>query len=219
MKHLFRLSALIAMILTMAFTALSPVAAQTPAADPVEELNKIATDVIIYGRTYEANLTGTPVPDESMPVTAIVQAYTFDNADVAEEAFPHVHQLMMNELESVIDAEFKTADVDDLGTNASLSTAEVSQGGITASVALLMVQDNEVIYLSAGVVANGPAEDLANDMITFVMDKEPGKTDAVEFNEDGTSTGGYFDAMPTDKDTDILQGLLPTEDMYETGEN
>jgi hypothetical protein len=219
MKQLFRLSALMVMVLTMALAALSPVAAQTPASDPVEELNKIDTDVVIYGRTYQADMTGTPAAGESMPVMAIVQAYTLDDAKAAEEAFPHVQQLMMNELESVIPAEFETKEVDDLGTSATLSTAEVSQSGMTATVALYLVQDEEVIYLSASVVANGPAEDVAKEYITFMMDAKPGDADKVEFNKDGTSTGGYFDTMPTADDASTFYGLTPAEDMHETGSN
>lgn len=219
MKHFYRLPALIAMVFALACTVLSPVAAQTPASDPVDELNKIASNVTIYGRSYEANLSGTPVPGESMPVMAIVQAYVFDDADVAAEAFPHVQQLMMNELESVVDAPFETNDIDDLGTTATLSTADVSKSGMTASVALFLVQKDEVIYLSASVVANGEAEDVANDYLTFMMDQKPGDTDAVEFTDDGTSTGGYFDTMPTSADTDILHGLSVGSDMYETAGN
>ena len=219
MKHFFRLPALIAMVFALAFTVLSPVAAQTPVSDPVEELNKIASDVTIYGRSYAANLSGTPVPGESLPVMAIIQAYVFDNADVAAEAFPHVQQLMINELEAVVDAPFETNDIDDLGTAATLSTAEVSKSGTTASVALFLVQQDEVIYLSASVVANGAAEDVANDFLTFMMDQKPGDADTTEFAKDGTSTGGYFDTMPTNDDTDILHGLSVGEDMHETGAN
>lgn len=229
MKQIFRLSGIMAMVLTMAFAALGTATAQTsteataeasPVADPVAELNKIDTDVVIYGRTYQADMSGTqPSMDEAMPVTAIVQAYVVDDADAAEEAFPFVQQLMTDELESVINAEFETEDVADLGNKASLSTAEVTQGSATVNVALYLVQDEEIIYLSASVVANGPADDVANDFLTFMMDAEPGDADAVEFMEPGTSTGGYFDTMPTVDDAADFYNLIPTEDMYESGSN
>ena len=215
MKHLLRLSALMLMALTMAFAAISPAAAQSATPDPITELNKIAKDVTIYGRSYEADMTGTPVPDQLMPVTSIVQVYVLDDAKVAEEAFPHVQQLMIDELESVVDAPFKTTNVDGFGTNATLSTAEVSKSGISVGVALYLVQEEDVIYLTASVVANGEAKDVAMEFLTFMMDQEPGKADTTEFNQDGTSTGGYFDVLPTDKDTDVLHGMMVTEDMYE----
>ena len=200
----------------MAFAAVLPATAQTPTTDPEAALDEIASNVTVYGRSYETDMSGTPVPGAEMPVMTILQAYEFDDADTAEEAFPHVEQLMKNELEPTIGTELTTEEVDDLGDTATMSTAEVEQGGTTATLALLMVQQDEVIYLSAGVAMNGPADDIATEFTTFMLDGEAGDTDAVEFEADGTSTGGYFDVFPTDEDTDLLQGLMVAEDMYET---
>lgn len=219
MKSLMRLTALIVMVASMAFAVVSPATAQTPAADPEEALNEIASDVTLYGRSYEADMSGTPVPGATMPVMAIIQAYQFDDADVAAEAFPHVEQLMKNELEPTIGTELETTEVDDLGDTATMSTAEVEQSGTTATIALLIVQQDDTIYLSASVGMNGPSDETATNFMTFMLDGEPGDADAVEFMDDGTSTGGYFDVFPTAEDTDVLQGLMVTEDMYEGTSN
>ncbi len=216
MKSLLRLTALFMMVASMAFAAVLPATAQTPTTDPEAALDEIASDVTIYGRSYETDMSGTPEPGAEMPVLTIVQAYQFDDADTAEDAFVHVEQLMKNELEPTLGTELTTDEVEDLGDRASMSTAEVDQGDITAAIALLMVRQDDVIYISAGVAMNTPADDIVTDFMTFMLDGEAGDADAVEFSEDGTSTGGYFDAFPTDEDTDLLQGLMVTEDMYET---
>src|SRR5699024_6044835 len=99
----------------MAFAAVTPAVAQTPGADPEEALNEIASEVSVYGRSYEADMSGTPEAGAAMPVMAIVQAYEFNDADTATEAFPHVEQLMKNELEPTIGTALETEEVDDLG--------------------------------------------------------------------------------------------------------
>lgn len=209
-----KLTVLLSLILTMAVT--SSAVAQTPSADnPVDTLNEIASEVSLYGRSYEADMSGTPSASDEMPILAIIQAYEFADAETAAEAFPYVEQLMKDELEPIIGSELESEDVEDLGDTATLSTAELEQSGMTISLALLMVQQDEVIYLSATGTMNGPADELSNEFMTFMLDGEPGDADDVEFMEDGASTGGYFDVFPTEEDTDIVQGLQVTEDMYE----
>lgn len=216
MKSLLRLTALLVMAAAMALAVVSPATAQTPGADPEQALNEIAPEATVYGRTYEADMSGTPDPASAMPVMAIVQAYQLSDAETAAEAFPHVEQLMKDELEPTIGTELTTEEVDDLGDQATMSTAEVDQNGITATIALLIVQQDDMIFLSASVGMNGPADGTATDFMTFMLDGEAGDTEAVEFVEDGTSTGGYFEVFPTAEDTDVLQGLMVSGDMYET---
>jgi hypothetical protein len=210
-----RLAVLLSLIFTLTLT--TSAVAQTPTAeDPVEALNAIASDVTISGRSYQTSMVGTPEAGAEMPVMAIVQAYQLDDATVADEAFPYVEQLMKAELEPLINSELETRTVDDLGDAATLSTAEIDQNGTTAFIALLIVQQDEMIFLSASVTMNTPAEDVATDFMTFMLEGKAGDVDAVEFKEDGTSTGGFFDIFPTEKDTDLLNGLEITTDMYET---
>jgi hypothetical protein len=204
-----RLAVLLSLIFTLTLTASA--VAQTPTAE--EALDAIASDVTIYGRSYETSMVGTPEAGAEMPVMAIVQAYQMDDAGVATEAFPYVEQLMKSELEPLIGTELKTETVEDLGDAAALSTAEVDRNGTTVSIALLIVQKDEMIFLSAGVTMNSPADPTATSFMTFLQEGKAGDASAVEFNEDGTSTGGFFDAFPAEKD---LDGLKITKDMYET---
>lgn len=207
------------LLLSLIFTvALSTAAvAQTPTAeDPSEALNEISADPTIYSRSFETDMTASPDVDAEMPVTAILQVYELEDADVAEEAFPYVEQLMKNELEPIVDTTFETEDIDDLGDMATISSAELEEGGIPVGVTLVLVQQDNVIYLTAVVVMNSDSDAFATDLMAFMLDGEPGDAADVEENEAGTSTGGYFDVFPTDEDTDLLQGLQATEDMYQS---
>ncbi|HLU35518.1 MAG TPA: hypothetical protein VKZ61_07085 [Thermomicrobiales bacterium] len=209
-----KLTLILSLVLGMALT--STALAQTPAADPTDALNELDTDVAVYGRTYEGDLSAQPEEGEERVLTAIVQAYELDDADVAKEALPHVEQLMKNELEPIVGVPFETEEVDDMGDTASLSTAELEESGQSISVSLLLVQQDNVIFLSAAVVMGGDAETTANDFMEFMLDAEAGDSADTELAEDGTSTGGYFDTFPTDEDTDVVGDLQVTEDMYET---
>jgi hypothetical protein len=210
-----KLTLILSLVLGMALTTTA--FAQTPgAADPTDALNELDTDVTIYGRTYEGDLSSQPEAGEEMVLTAIIQAYELDDADVAEEALPHVEQLMKDELEPIVGVPFETEEVDDLGDTATLSIAELEQSGQTINVALLLVQQDNVIFLSASVVMNGEAETTSTDFMEFMLDAEAGDSADAQLEEDGTSTGGYFDTFPTDEDTDVVGDLQVTEDMYET---
>jgi hypothetical protein len=204
-----RLAVLLSLIFTLTLTASA--VAQTPTAE--EALDAIASDVTIYGRSYETSMVGTPEASAEMPVMAIVQAYHLDDASVAAEALPHVEQLMKDELEPLIGMELETETIDDLGDAATLSTAEIERNGTTVSLALVIVQQDEMIFLSASVAMNSPADPAATAFMTFMLEGKAGDADAVGFNEDGTSTGGFFDVFPAEKD---LDGLKITKDMYET---
>jgi len=215
MTRKFTFPALIAMLLTMAFATITPVVAQTATPSVEDELNQLTSDVTIFGRNYEGDLTAAPVDGEAQPVMSIIQVYVLDDAETAEAAFPLIQQLMQEQLEVVIKTGFETTPVEDLGTNASLSTAEISQMGVSITVGLYLVQDENLIYIAAAVAMSGPAENIALDFLTFMLDHEPGDLDTVKFNKEGGSTGGYFDAMPSASDADALHGMTPAEDMYE----
>jgi hypothetical protein len=211
-----RLTLLLSLIMTFALA--STAVAQTPTTDedPVEALNRIASDVTIYGRSYETDMTGTPDVSSEMVVASILQAYDLGDADVAAESFPYVEQLMKDQLASTIDGELTTEERDDLGDHATISTGELETAGVTVDVSLVLVQQEGVIFLSAAVVMNGEADTAAIELMEFILDGEPGDIGDVEFNEDGTSTGGYFDVFPAIDDVDALTGLQVSEDMYET---
>lgn len=229
MKIRMRLAALIMMVASMAFAAISPAAAQTPPADPQETLNALGSGVTIYGRHYQGEQGALPEPGTDMPMMAFVQVYEFPDAAAATDAFPLIEQLMKDEVESGMGAELVTEEVADLGDMATMSTVEVMPGlGITASAAALMVQQGEVIYVSFGMSASDlsgggargetppPANGLANDLMTFMLEGEPGDASTVEFMADGTSTGAFFDVFPTAEDADLLQGLQVMQDAHES---
>lgn len=198
----------------MSFVA--SVGAQTPTAeDPVEALNEIASEVTIYGRFFEGDLTGTPEASTEMPLTVIVQAYELEDADVAEEALPYVEQLMKEELEPIVGQPLESEEVDDLGDNATRSSATIDQNEMSINVSLILVQQDETIYVVGSVVMNGDADQMATDVMEFMLDGEAGDAADVEFNEDGTSTGGYFDVFPAEEDAELVQGLEVTQDMYD----
>lgn len=215
MTRKFTFPALIAMLLTMAFATVSPVVAQTATPSVEDQLNQLTSDVTIFGRNYEGDLTAAPVDGEAQPVMSILQVYVLDDTETAEAAFPLIQQLMQEQLEVIIKTGFETVPVEELGNNAILSTAEISQMGVSITVGLYLVQDENLIYIAAAVAMSGPAETIALDFLNFMLDNEPGDLEAVEFTKEGGSTGGYFDVMPTASDADTLHGMTPAEDMYE----
>lgn len=203
--------------LFMTFALASSAIAQTPTPqDPVEALNQIDTDVTLYGRSYVEGSMGTLAAGSDQTRMAIIQAYVLDDADVAAEARPYIEQLMKENLEPIIGQELQTEEVDDLGDAATLSSAVEGEGGQAASLSLYIVQQDEVVFISASANLGGESEPTARDLMEFMLEGEPGDVGTVEFNADGTSTGGYFDVFPTaEENDDILQGLIGTEDMLE----
>lgn len=228
MKTHLRLTALLVMVASMAFAAAGPATAQSTPSGANDALEELIDGAAVYSRTYMGDMGGNPEPGSGKPVMAHTVVYEFPDDTTATEARPLIEQVFKDEMEPSIGAELDTVEVEDLADVATMSSAEMLAGvDETVSLATLIVQQGEVIYVSISMVQSvvdsesqetmpPPANGMATDFMTFMLDSEPGDTDAVEFEADGTSTGGYFDVFPTDEDTDLLQGLMVAEDMYET---
>ena len=75
---------------------------------------------------------------------------------------------------------------------------------------ILIVNDNHVFQISVIDVELGAAEAKADEILEFILDAEI-QSDEVSFNQNGTSTGGVFDRMPTAED-DVIGDFTTVTD-------
>lgn len=203
------------MVATMAFVSISPAVAQgtaTPTAD-------FADPSGIYGRIYAANPDAlfpeaTPGADAvaTPPIIAVVQAYEFGSDEDAEASFESVSETVNEQITQGTSTEFQQTDVDDLGDQGIQSTGTVDASGFEVPLTTLVVREGNIIFLAAAGTLDDSSADAANAFMEHMLNEESGDS-AVEFNEDGTSTGGIFDVFPT-VDDDVIQGMTVNGDTF-----
>lgn len=202
----------------IAMTALTTsVGAQTPS----EEMNPADIDGLQwgYGRLYAADMEsmmdamstpGAEMPDmENMVLSGVTMIFKFDNDDNASKGLDQFGDAFAQEM---VGTKGDKEEVDDLGDEAVAYTGTTTEEGMDMASSTVFARDGDLIY--GAVIVGGKEDDakaMATDVITFMMDKGVSDSD-VELNEDGTSTGGAFDAMPTADDADVIGGLLPSND-------
>jgi hypothetical protein len=212
-----RLTLLLSLVLSLAFAS-TAVTAQTPeiTADDLEGLQSMAIRMFLQS---EENVTGA-INDGSgiPPVVAATGAFIFDSDENAERALEPVTEVFATEMVSSLgvslDDMSQGEPVEDLGDNAELRHVMVTQSGLEMTVDILTVQEDETIFLFVTMVVGANQETFTMDLAELVLDA--GVSDsAVEFDASGASTGGAFDAFPTEGD-EILQGMEVQADMYES---
>lgn len=153
----------------------------------------------------EATPSSVPTPDR---VTTTVLEFT--DADAASEAVA----LLQNDIAVGLVTGDHEATADDLepiglGDQAFLYLGEPDDDGELTG-ALVVLDGN----LGIIVTANGPADSIEPSLMAFtgfMLDAEIGRDD-VQIGEFANSTGGTFDLMPSAKDVEVLNGLLPMWD-------
>lgn len=210
---------LVSLVLTLGFGITTSVTAQeTPAAEmpQLEGLESGYARMFMpdFNAMFEAMGTpGANIPelDEKGVLTIMTAVLTFDSTDNAGKG-----------LDSTADAftrqdggtDLTSSEIKDLGDKAMLYSGEADAGdGTTMLTNVLVVQDSERVYMV--MVAGGELEagaTQAKDIARFMLDARP-TTPEVTLKQDGTSTGGAFDRMPTAKDTDLVSGLAPFMDV------
>lgn len=206
-----KLTALFALVLALGM-AIMPAAAQDVNMDDMSELGLESGYMRIY--TVDPASASTPTTD-LLGMMAI--GFQFDSADSAETAFEDfscgfaggfMGAEDAQDCEGLADAGFTVSDVDGIGDQAIEITGEADIAGPTP-VTLLSIQSENHLFM---VITLGSDEPGSSDAIgTFLAEAEPVDTE-VEFSEDGTSTGGFFDMLPQEGDPE-LEGLMPVSDM------
>ena len=207
-----KLTALFALVLSLGM-AVMPAAAQDLTMDDASEFGLEGG----YMRMYMADPASeaTVAPDL---LGVMVAGFNFDSADSAEAAFEDFSCGFAGGFMGADDAEdcagladagFTVNDNLEInGDKAIEITGEANVGG-PIPVTLLSIQSDNNLFM---VITLGVAEEGASDAIGgYLADAEPVDTD-VEFSDDGTSTGGFFDMLPQEGDAEIA-GLAPQSDL------
>lgn len=217
MRHPMKWSVLLASLLFgFSFIAGTGVGAQES-----EEFNPADLEGLQYGvnRSYSIEFTAsapsssaesTESTPEAEPVglkTLDALVLEFDNDDNAEKGF----DALTEQLGAEITAEDNVEEWDvDLGNKStSLASSEELDGEIT-NVALTAIQEGNYIYLISSYGGDFDAQDVTRQFAEKVIEAD-GSGEG-EFNEDGTSTGGLWDKLPT-ADDDLVSALPLTQDM------
>jgi hypothetical protein len=206
-----KFTALFALVLALGM-AVMPAAAQDVNMDDASELGLENG----YMRIYMAD-PGSASTATTDLLGVMAAGFQFDSADTAESAFEDfscgfaggfMGAEDAKDCDGLVDAGFTVSDVDGVGDQAIEITGEADIAGPTP-VTLLSIQSENYLFM---VITLGSDEPGSSDAIgKFLADAEMVDTE-IEFNEDGTSTGGFFDMLPQEGDAEI-EGLMPMTDM------
>ncbi len=206
-----KLTALFALVLALGL-AVMPAAAQDVTMDDASEFGLEGG----YMRMYMADPSAEATPSADL-LGVMVAGFQFDSADSAEAAFEEfscgfaggfMGANDAQDCDGLTEAGFTVSDVEGIGDKAIEITGEANVGGPTP-VTLLSIQSENNLFM---VITLGSDEPGSSDAIgKFLADAEPVDTE-VEFSDDGTSTGGFFDMVPQEGDDEIA-GLMPVSDM------
>ena len=204
-----KFAALFALVLTFGL-AVAPVAAQDLDTDSLEALGLESG----YLRMFVAD----PAVESANPdlLGVMVVGLEFDNADTVDDAFEDftcgfaggfLGVAAVTDCDGLVDQGFNVSDVDGMGDQAIEVTGEADVNGPTPVNILALQSDNHIfVVINLGTDTPGSGDDFG----TFLADAEPVDTD-VEFNSDGTSTGGFFDMLPQEGD-ELIDGFMPLMD-------
>lgn len=224
-----RLLITLSLLLSLGLSA-SGVAAQTDGveAPDLEALSADAYDVeglqSVYDRTFsvdiEAMMASPDFDIAEMDVSAMmniisIQGITFDSEDNAKAYMDDMKSEMEAALEDEANAEMlenveisdmEGFDVDGLRVVTSMPEMEVE------ATMFIFVDGNHAFQVMAMNSDAEAANSSAEAVTQFVIDAEI-ETEEVTFSEDGTSTGGVFDRMPTGDDEVVgdLTGVMDME--------
>ena len=199
-----------ALLMSLFLTLGSTTALAQDDAAPVADLDGLES---AYSRIYAPafNAEGTPGAQSMERVTVLtVTGYAFESDDAAASALAPLGDEVINAIP--VSHDIAGEPVDDLGDSAILHSGEFEDVNGAMAIHMVTVQDGARIY-QVSLAGAGPEDGgaLVQDSAQHMLDGEV-DTDEVTLNNDGTSTGGVFDLMPTKDDTDLTGGLVPQMD-------
>lgn len=217
----------LSLLLTLGLST-AGVAAQTDGveAPDLEELAANAYDVeglqSVYDRTFSVDymaMMASPDADfESMDMSAMmkmisIQGMSFDNEDNAKAYIEDMRSEMEQAVEEGDTETFEgmeISDLDDFDVDGIRVDTNMPDLDIAASM-IIFSDGNHAFMVMVMDADMETAQSSVNEVTQFVIDAEV-ENEEVTFNEDGTSTGGVFDRMPTSED-EVVGDLTTTMDM------
>lgn len=222
-KFLFTLSLLLTLGLSTAGVAAQTDGVEAPDLEGLEDVYDVEGLQSVYDRTFsvdfEAMMASPDADIESFDMSAMmqmvsVQGITFDNEDNANAYIEDMKSQMdeaMEQDEAGTFEDMEISDLDDFDVNGIRVDMNMPEMEIAATM-VVFADGNHVFQIMAMDGDEEVANSTAEDITQFVLDAEVENED-VTFSEDGTSTGGVFDRMPTVDDGIVgdLDGVTDTE--------
>lgn len=205
-----KFAALFALILTLGLAA-TPVAAQDIDTDDLSDIGLQSG----YLRMYMAD----PAAENANPdlLGVMVVGLEFENDDVISDEFDNFTCgfasgfLGIEEVadcEGLVDEGFEVSDVDGIGDQAMEINGEAMVSGSATPTNMLAIQSDNYIFVVIHLGDDSPEQ---GDAIGKVLADAEVSDSEVVFDEDGLSTGGFYDMLPADDD-EALEGLIPMID-------
>lgn len=211
-----RITLLLSLILTLAVSSTAVAQEATPPLDPGD----IEGLVSGYGRTYIADiesLMATPEALENLAIedislSGLAMVMTFEDEDIASDAFSDFSDEFAEGFMEGSEMQAEPSEIDDLGNQAIeyYGETEVDETTVAPS-SMIIVQEGEYIYV-AMILGGTDVSESSRALAEHLLEAEIPDTE-VEFNADGTSTGGVYDIMPNAENADVVQGMIPFIDM------
>ncbi|MCO5226772.1 MAG: hypothetical protein M9934_00640 [Thermomicrobiales bacterium] len=225
-----RFSLLVALLMTLSL-AVTPVAAQGVDLDDPESMGIVGG----YGRLYFAAsvmdlmMSGEAPDADTLDGLAdvymiMVLGLEFASADIADEnldgflcsmlaSYLELETDVNSACDDVMEEGVELIDVEGLGDRAIESTVVMDEDpvlGFAGKLNLLLVRDGSTVYVFLH-IGPGAEAGTADPLAAFLFSADPSDTEVV-FDEDGGSTGGFFDMLPP-ADGPLLADFIPVADM------
>lgn len=209
-----RIALLLSLVFALAISS-GAGAQDTPTLDP-DDVEGLESG---YARMYIADIEAmmaTPgameeMSLEDMALSGMAAVFTFEDEGAAEDAFGLFGDQFAQGFMEGSGTEAEKSEIDDLGNQAVeyLGETEVDEE-TTSATSMILVQDGEHIFI-AMILGGAEVSDDTRAFAEYLLDGEISE-DEVAFNEDGSSTGGVYDIMPNEENTEIVQGMVPFMD-------
>jgi hypothetical protein len=211
-----KITLLLSLVLTLAFTSTAVVAQEVPAMDPseVEGLESA------YGRMYMVDIDAIMASPEAAeailsgesPLSGMAAAFLFEDEGAAEGAMGDFADQFAESFLEGAEVEAEESEIEGLGDEAVIytGTTDVDET-TTADTAMIIARDGENIFISF-IIGGTDVEGMVDDMAQHMIDGEIG-ADEVVLDEAGASTGGVFDIFPGAETADLVGGMVPFMDI------
>lgn len=233
MKRLF---VTLSLLLSLGLSTVSVAAQTDPGGTPdpmagVEDAYRSIEGVeSVYDRTFSIDpmaLTSTPedgdagqIDMSAMMYVISIQGITFDSE---ENATAYIDDMTsaLEEAQGDADAgsmleDVEISNLDDLDVDGTRIETTVPEVDLAASQ-IVFSDDNYVFQIVVIQPDMETAGSITDDIANFMIDADT-ETDEVTFSDDGTSTGGVFDRMPTGDDDVVGELTFVTDTTIFTNE-
>lgn len=155
----------------------------------------------MYSRSFAADISTmiAPASPEAMPagwwlLTTLV--LEFESEDTATAGLDTIREQITSTSAAGETAPMEEIELDLGDLDYAAQRADSAEGGVTTSMLLITARDGRYVYAAVGLTFGADPVPLVESTIRAMRDADVG--DGAEmFHEDGTSTGGLWDKLPT----------------------